>query len=213
MLTVKRFTSGPLLENGYLLYDEAGNAALLDPGMTTPTEARRLTDYIEAEGLTLQHVLLTHAHFDHVFGLPYIYSRYHLQPLVHALDLPVYHSFHRMLRELGLPDTDAQLPPIGGYIAHGSQIEVGSDRLTVLHTPGHTPGGVCFYSEESQLLFSGDTLFNSSIGRTDFEGGSHEALIEAIHRHLLVLPGSTTVLTGHGGRTTIAHELVSNPYL
>ena len=95
----------------------------------------------------------------------------------------------------------------------GDTITVGEDRLKVIHTPGHSPGGICLYSPTGKLLIAGDTLFKGSIGRTDLEGGNHHQLVESVRKRLLTLPGDTLVLSGHGPATTIADEKASNPFL
>lgn len=188
---------GPIGTNCYLLEDETTNAAaIIDPG----GEAGRILDLIQSDGMDVKLILLTHAHFDHTGGVAELHK---------ALpDVPVY-----------LHPADAELlgsqvfPAIGVPTVpydEGDTLKLGSLTISVLHTPGHTPGGVCL--KVGDALFTGDTLFQGSMGRTDFAGGSYEQIMASLKR-LAALPGDYHVLPGHMGTSTLEAERKSNYYM
>ena len=213
MLHIKRFTVNPIQENTFLIWDDNKEGAVIDCGLYYDDEKVRFSEFISREGIHLTKAIQTHAHFDHVLGLPYIYKEYGIRPVMHSMDLPIYEYFHRMVGPFGLQVGNVQMPEVEAFLTDGDIISVGDEQLRVIHTPGHTPGGVCLYSEANDVCFSGDTLFNSSIGRSDLPGGNGQQLITSIRERLLTLPHSTTVMCGHGGRTTIEHEIHCNPFL
>lgn len=188
---------GPIGTNCYLLEDETTNsAAIVDPG----GEGKRILDLVQSDGMDVKLILLTHAHFDHTGGVAELHK---------ALpDVPVY-----------LHPADAELlgsqvfPAIGVPTVpydEGDTLKLGSLTISVLHTPGHTPGGVCL--KVGDALFTGDTLFQGSMGRTDFAGGSYEQIMASLKR-LAALPGDYHVLPGHMGTSTLEAERKSNYYM
>ncbi len=198
---------GALQANGYIVFDEgSGEAALVDPGGDPVPLFRE----IERRGLTVRAILNTHAHFDHIAANAIVKQRYPEAPLMlHRADFP-------LLAEGGgaawfdlayLPS-----PPADHALEDGEEIALGALTLRVLHTPGHTPGSLCFYIPQEQALLSGDTLFRGSIGRTDLPGGDARQLTASLRR-LLALPPETTVHPGHGPATTLERECRHNPYL
>lgn len=188
---------GPIGTNCYLLEDETTNAAaIIDPG----GEGGRILDLIQADGMDVKLILLTHAHFDHTGGVAALHK---------ALpDVPVYlHPADAAL--LGTNVFPAIGVPTVPY-NEGDTLTLGSLTISVLHTPGHTPGGVCLKVEDA--LFTGDTLFQGSMGRTDFPGGSYEEIMASLKR-LGQLPGDCHVLPGHMGTSSLEAERRSNYYM
>lgn len=185
---------GQLQTNCYLVADEDGIAAVIDPAAAP----ERILQTARESSLTIQAILLTHGHFDHVGAVA---------GLSQALRCPVW--MHE--NELTLPEylTDGPLYYTDGY-GEGDTVTVGKLNFTVLHTPGHTPGSVCLRCEDA--LFSGDTLFAGSCGRTDFSGGSGSEMCRSLRR-LAQLPGDLAVYPGHGEATTLEREKRENPYL
>ena len=201
-------------EKVYVLWNEdGGNATIIDPGMMNPRDCDRLNGLLESHHLTPEKILLTHFHIDHVAGINWLVEKYHLPVYGCMKDemlismLPMQAAFFHLKLDMAIEFT------VDHPIVHGDSIEVCSETLRVLETPGHTPGSVSFHGAESKVLFSGDTLFQESIGRTDLPGGNYRQLIESITDHLLTLPPDTIVLPGHGPSTTIANEKRFNPYI
>ncbi len=183
------------------IVSDRGRAWIVDPGQ----EGERIVRLLAQKGLEPAAVLLTHAHFDHVCGIPALEKEFP--------DLPVYVGSGDMAM-FGHPLN--QFPPEYPSIPRPADLRdvdlLDLPWLKTIHTPGHTPGGVCYHIPGDGLLLSGDTLFAGSVGRTDFPGGSMATLVDSLKK-LVVLPGETLVIPGHGPHTTIAAEIAGNPFL
>jgi hydroxyacylglutathione hydrolase len=199
---------GPLQTNCYVLgCMTTSKAAVIDPSWA----GHLIFDRLTAEGWTLDKILLTHAHFDHVGGLA---------ELKRLADAPIY-IHPEAVPMLAMAEAAGQLwgigiepcPPADQLLEDDQIIPLGELDLTVLYTPGHAPGHVCFHLSEHEILFDGDVLFEGSIGRTDLPGGDYDLLLASIHNRLLPLPDNTQVLSGHGPATTIGNERRWNPFL
>lgn len=210
---LQRFTFNPLGENTYLLWDDNGDAVIIDSGAYFPEEYQVLSSFINDKGLRISCALQTHAHFDHLMGAQYVFDTYGVTPHIHPLEEDNYHAVDAQIRQFLHRDFHLPLPPQPCTFSDGDTVASGTIRLKVLHTPGHTPGGVCFYVERARVLFSGDTLFRRSVGRTDFPGGSSMQLLQSIHEKILSLPDNVSILPGHGESTTVLEERIENPYL
>ena len=212
MLQIKIFPVNPLGANCYVLWEDAGKACVLvDPGFFRPDEEEMVFSFIRDNGLVPEAVLLTHAHFDHAWGAAAVARRYGCPVRLSAADEPVLRGCSEMLERLQL---EKLVEPFDCQdITDGEVLSVGGARWQVIATPGHTPGSVCYYSADWNVLLSGDTLFAGSIGRTDLPGGDYDALMKSLMDKVMVLPGDTDVLPGHGRPTSIAREAASNPFL
>lgn len=167
---------------------------------------------IKALGLKMKYALQTHAHFDHTFGLPFVYRTYGLRPIFHVDEEKTYQQMPGMAAQFGLT-IGGGMPPIERLLNDGAELRLGETVIRLIHTPGHTPGSASLYIPDARLLLSGDTLFQGSIGRTDLPGGNFEAEIDSIKNKLFRLPDDTTVLSGHGPATTIGWEKKHNYYI
>ena len=193
-MRVETFVRGPLVNNVYLLWDEHSNeAAIIDPGIGSDD----LLTHIEQQQLHLRYILVTHAHFDHVDNVTHFRERTGASIVLH-------HDDAAMLGEQMGISADVLL-------RGGEELALGNLTIRTLHTPGHSPGGVCFLVEDH--LFAGDTLFAGSIGRSDFPDSDSAALLKAIAEEILSLPDATHVLPGHSDPTTIGAERAGNPFL
>ena len=212
MLT-KAFLFNPVGENTYLIWDEeTKEAAIIDAGMSNNRENAAVSEFITKENLQLKYALQTHMHFDHVWGLSYIKETYNLRPLCHASDEIIYSQAPEMTGMFRL-SMNWNLPAIGRYIEEGEIIQLGKTSIKVLHTPGHTPGGLSFYIESDHIIFTGDTLFQGSVGRTDLPGGNLEEEIKSIKTKILTLPSDTIIYSGHGPKSSVEWEKKHNPFL
>lgn len=208
---VETFPVGPLACNCTILGDEeSGEAIVVDGGDGVDEVERRLT----ARNLRATHLLHTHAHIDHIGDLGGLRERTGARGLLHPADLPLYNTLAMQAAWIGLA-VAPRVVDLDGDLHDSDTIALGSARITVLHTPGHTPGSVCFAIEEAgkATILSGDTLFAGSIGRWDLGGTSMEDIVASIHRKLLDFSDATPVIPGHGPFTTIGTERNSNPYL
>ena len=209
----KAFTFNPICENTYILWDESTRqAAIVDAGMYDERDMDVVRSFVEENGLGLSLSLQTHTHFDHVSGLPFLFDTYGLRPMFHPNDERIYNAMPSFAGLAGF-SLRHDLPRPEKYLSDGDEVWLGESSIKVIHTPGHTPGGLCLYSESGNLLLSGDTLFCESVGRTDLPGGSLDDIMESIKGRLLSLPQDTIVLSGHGMSTTIGWEAKYNPYL
>ena len=207
MLRYKTFVMNPVQVNCYVLWDtETHDGVIIDCGAWNETEQKRLQEFIEGERINLRHALQTHMHFDHTMGAEFINRQYGLPPTCHPAEQEVYASSAEMVMRWFHMDITNRMPQCQPTLSPSSVITLSSTKIQVIHTPGHTPGGVCFHLPAQRILFSGDTLFRQGIGRTDLPGGSYSQIVNSIRTQLLTLPADTLVLPGHGPETTIAAE-------
>lgn len=210
MVKIQRFTFNPFDENTYVVFDETGEAVIIDPGCYERTEKDELAKFISSENLNLKYLLNTHCHIDHVLGNYFIKEKYKIPLLIHPKDEPVLKAVKAYAPNYGFAAYQEATPD--GYFSEQEIIQFGNTTLTVLFLPGHAPGHVGFYHAESLSLISGDVLFQQSIGRTDLPGGNFDILIESIQQKIFLLPDAVTIYPGHGDTTTIGEEKISNPF-
>ena len=214
MIHYEQFIFNALQTRCTVIWDEKGSCAIFDPGYGQDAEKEELVAFIQAKKLKPAAIILTHGHFDHIYGLADLASTYSL-PIY--MDMKETYSFEQtnpyVCGNYGLPLP--QLPGIGAFVCtkEGDVIEVGDLRFEVIETPGHSVGGLCFLERNGKLLVSGDTLFAGAIGRTDHPGGDYDILMQSIFTKLLHLDGDITVIPGHGPCTDIATERMTNPFL
>jgi len=209
---LETFPVGPIQANCILLGDrDAGVLAVIDPG----DEAARIMERVERSGLRPTMVLHTHGHLDHVGGTAGLMRRLPSGiPIgLHRDELQLYQGVVMQGRMFGLEIETPPEPTM--WLEHGRQIELGGLTLEVRHTPGHSPGGVCFvvHGADEPLVITGDVLFAGSIGRTDLMGGSFPVIEQSIRQQLYTLPDETRVVCGHGPDTTIGREKAANPFV
>ncbi len=205
-MIIRQLAVGPLQANCFIVgCERTRQAAVIDPG----DEADRILLALADRGLTVTHILNTHGHFDHVGANRRLKQATGAPILIHALDAPMLRLLARTAAAWGMAAENS--PDPDRLIAEGETIPVGDLALQVIHTPGHTPGGVSFYADG--CLFVGDTLFAGSVGRTDFPGGDFDTLRRSIQGKLFRLPDEVRVFTGHGPETTIGEEKRTNPFV
>ena len=205
-LQVEPLIVGPLFSNCYIIYDDKEKqGAVIDPG----DDADNILGAVKELGIKINYILATHGHFDHVGAVAPLRKELKAEFLAHKGDFFFLEDGENAARRWGV---DIEQPPKPDrFIEDGDKIKVGKFELEVIHTPGHSPGGVNFLYD--RMLFGGDTLFQGSIGRTDFRKGSFEDLAKSIRTRLYNLPDDTIVYTGHGPNTTIGSEKRHNPFV
>lgn len=205
-LDILRFTCGPFAENTYVVVGRSGRRAMVvDPGL----ESEPVLDAIRERGLTCDLIVNTHGHLDHVAGNAYFKRETGAPLAIHPADAPLLRNVRAHASMFGLRAEDS--PPPDLRLAEGEPLEFDGVVFDVLHTPGHTPGGVCLRSGD--LMLVGDTLFRGSVGRTDLPGGDWETLVASIRGKLFLLPDDVRCYPGHEGETTIGLERRTNPFV
>lgn len=211
MLYLHSFAFNPFSENTYVVYNDQKKAFLIDPGNFTPEETDQLTQFILEKDLEVVHILLTHAHIDHVLGLQAAFDQYHVPVLMHPLEQEILDRNPMDANRFGF-----FFQPFKGtvsYITEHDRLNLDEEEFQILHLPGHSPGSIGFYHAAQQLMVSGDVLFEGSMGRTDLYKGNQSDLLTSIRTKLFVLPEETKIYNGHGNPTTIGFEKQYNPYL
>ena len=211
MLNIAVFVCNPFRERCMLVWDRGPGAVIVDPGFCRPEERDALYACVEREKLQPEAILLTHTHFDHVLGAAECAARFGIPAYLHPDDRARLQEYAAMAAPFQIPAAETDFPVRD--VADGETLALAGMAFEVIHTPGHTPGGVCYYCRAAGDLFSGDTLFAGSIGRSDLPGGDYDREIVSIMEKLMPLPGETRVHPGHGGDTTIGAERAGNPVL
>lgn len=218
MLTVKTFIVNPVQENCYVVSDSTREAVIIDCGCFFEKEWQAIRDYIKQNELKPVQLLCTHAHFDHVMGNQFVMKDFKILPRMSRTDHSLYEDLRAQtemfMGKMFADSLDTTFTrKLGATLQEDDTIDFGNHHFRVITTPGHTRGGLSFYCQEEQVLFSGDTLFHGSVGRTDLPGGDFRTLILSVTQRLLQLPADTRVCCGHGPETSIDYELNFNPYV
>lgn len=210
MAQVQAFANNPYFENTYIVFDDTGECAIIDPGMDTAAEQNVVSNFIKDNKLKPVLLLNTHCHIDHVLGNKYIFDMYGLKPQFHEgeqeqLNAVVAYAPAMGFRYETSPNPDSYLPETG-------TVTFGETEMELIFAPGHSPAHLCFYDIKSNYVIGGDVLFKGSIGRTDLPGGNFELLINNIQEKLFTLPDSCVIYPGHGPETNIGYEKQYNPF-
>lgn len=184
---------------------------LIDCGCYDGKEENELHALLSELDVSPSRYLLTHAHIDHIFGNHWVYSTWGLKPELHANEVAVLHAGPAVAAQYGLRFQPGP-PHQTDFLKHQDEIFFGESKLQVIETPGHSPGGICFFNKEEGWVIAGDALFRLSIGRTDLPGGNHAHLLRSIRSRLFSLPDETIVYSGHGPSTSIGFEKRHNPF-
>ena len=210
MISIKTLVFNAFAENTYIIYDETGECAIIDPGCYDSDEEKILVQELENDGLTPVLLLNTHCHIDHVLGNKFIKEKFNLELKIPLKDEATYNAVPTYAGVYGFPNY--KHTKADHFIESGDTIEFGHSKLDVIFVPGHTEGHIAFISEPDNICLAGDVLFDGSIGRTDLPGGDFDTLIKSIHEKLFKYPDEMVVYSGHGATTTIGKEKKYNPF-
>ncbi len=214
-MSVQAFTVNPFAENTYICHSRS-EAVIIDPGCSNTHERQAILNYLRDHDLTVKHLLLTHAHIDHIIDCAFFAEHFDMAFQMHAEDVPLIERALSQAAMFGVRMTPP--PPPGTLLTEDDTLTFGDAEWEVLHCPGHSPGSICFYQPQNEAhspgyIIGGDVLFQGSIGRTDLWKGNLQQLLAAIRNKLFVLPDDTLVYPGHGPATTIGRERQTNPFL
>lgn len=207
-MEIKTFIFNSFRVNTYVAWDESGECIFIDAGCEARREEDRIARFIAEKNLTPVALVNTHAHVDHIVGNAFLCRRYGIDSYLHRDD---FYNFNHAAAQGSLFGFELQAPPTPKVL--GAGITFGSACLQVLHTPGHSKGSVSLYAERQGVVFTGDTLFRGSIGRSDLPGGDLNELMTSLHLVLMRLPDATVAKPGHGFETAIGDEKWQNPFL
>lgn len=213
MLTVKMFCVNMMNENTYVVSDDTKECVIIDCGCQTENEQKQLSDYIDEMGLTPKRLLCTHFHLDHIFGNQFIKDKYGLDAEINPGDRILSEMIHFQAVAFGLDDSVTEQPTPQTTLDDGLEVKFGRTTFRVILTPGHSPGGVSFYSEDEKAVFTGDTIFRGYYGAVNLPGGRLSKIKKSIIEKLFALPDDVTVYPGHGAPTTIGEERNTNAIL
>ncbi|HLP72633.1 MAG TPA: MBL fold metallo-hydrolase [Bacteroidales bacterium] len=209
-MEVYRIVFSPIEVNTYVLAGESGECAIIDCGCYDDREFAKLQDLLMEKKLQPVLLLNTHCHLDHIFGNHYILEKYNLRTYSHQLEELNRHLAVSHAELFGLKMDEPPEP--AGFLSDEQEVTFGNTKLKSIFVPGHTAGSLAYYSEKDGCVFTGDALFQGSVGRSDLPGGNHETLLRSIKNKLFTLPPSTIVYAGHGDTTDIQTEMRYNPY-
>jgi glyoxylase-like metal-dependent hydrolase (beta-lactamase superfamily II) len=205
------FVFNDFQENTYVLWDDTLECVIIDPGCFYEEEKEKMLTFIEVNRLQPVFLLNTHCHLDHVFGNARVKKALEIPFLAHRDDLFLLQSMSATAAFYGF--TVEPSPTPDRFIGEGDEVKFGNTLLKVIHTPGHSPGSVCFINDENKTIIGGDVLFQGSIGRFDLPGGDYQVLMQSITEKLLTLPEEYKIYSGHGPVTTIKAEKKMNPFV
>lgn len=212
-MKISRFSFNAFQELTYIIWDEdSRECAIIDPGCYYKRECQVLKNFIEKNKLTVKHLLVTHIHLDHYFGVPFVARTYNVPVSACKEDEPLLEMMSNQANMYGTPLPESPIA-IGNYLKAGDTLYLGEEPIEVLQVPGHSKGSLAYYLPQSGCVFCGDALFEGSIGRTDLPGGDYKELLASIRSQLFTLPGETVAYPGHGSETTITYEIMTNPFL
>jgi len=210
MIHIQKFVFYLFQENSYLVWDDSLECVIVDPGCERAQEREDLFSFISTKGLKPKMILLTHAHLDHIYGVKECSERYGIPVMMDPKECESIEKFNPILTDMGM-----HTPQSFDYtsVEDGQELHFGATAVRALSTPGHSMGGMCWWFEKEGVIFSGDTLFKGSIGRTDNNYASLDALMHSLRSTLMQLDGDIQVFPGHGPSTTIGEERRTNPFI
>ncbi len=209
-MNIKAFTFNPFQTNCFVCHNN-GEAVIIDPSCHEEAEVQEVLQYISFQGLKVKHLLLTHGHIDHIFGCQAMVDAFGMGFQMHMADEPLLEQAPMHAQMFGT--SMAQPPAPDSFLTEDNLISFGGVKWSILHTPGHSPGSICFVDKTHGFMIAGDVVFYDSIGRTDLWQGSLPTLMQSIFQKIMPFEDSMQIFPGHGPSTTVGRERVSNPFL
>ena len=212
-MKIKTFTVNPFQMNSYLYYcEQTLEGVLIDPGCHSYQEKENFLKYIHDNKINIKYILMTHGHVDHVLGNGFATKVLGVDSFIHKEDKFLYENAKTQGEFYGMEFEN--LPAVNNFITEETVIKIGNNVLNFIHTPGHSPGGVCIVDYKEKIVFCGDVIFQSSIGRTDLPGGDYHVLLHSIKKKLFeTCTDEYELYPGHMGKTTVGEEKRHNPFL
>jgi len=211
-MKIKSFTFNPFEENTYVIYDNSNKCIIIDPGCYTEDEKKTLRNFIDNEKLEPVKLINTHCHIDHILGNKFVHEQWGVELYMHRKDATLLKNSEDIAKMYGFRDYVIYSSQ-KHFLNEGDRFTFGESHLEILFTPGHSPGHICLYSEDNNIIISGDLIFYKSIGRTDLAGGDYNTLIKSIKNKIYPLSNETQILCGHGPSTNLGYEKEHNPFL
>jgi len=211
MLTIKTFQFNDFGVNTYVLANDNNECVIIDPGCYSKAEQTSFDDFLETSKYKVEKLIITHCHIDHILGIAHLEDKFGVGAWIHPAGKEFLRASIGYASVFGF-EVERIITP-AGFINEGEQISLGSDKLDILYTPGHAEGSICFVNHSQKMVFTGDVLFNNSIGRSDMPTGDFDLLISSITNKLMMLSNDYTVYPGHGPMTTIGYERKNNPFI
>jgi glyoxylase-like metal-dependent hydrolase (beta-lactamase superfamily II) len=211
-MITKTFTVNPFSMNCYIYWNEkTKEGVIIDPGAYEVFEKNEITSYINSNGINIKYILLTHGHIDHIMGNKWAKDTFNVHVMMNEEDMPLIDRAMEQGAMFGVSFPQPPKPDV--MIKEGDSVKFSNTEFKLLHTPGHSPGSICFVDEKEKLIFGGDTVFRGSIGRTDLWKGDIDLLLSSIHNKILTFPDEYVIYPGHMEETTIGEEKMYNPFL
>ncbi|HPD64804.1 MAG TPA: MBL fold metallo-hydrolase [Bacteroidia bacterium] len=210
MLKVKKFIFNSFGENTYLVYNTSGEAVVIDPGMSDSGEEKQFISFLNDNKLKIIGLINTHCHIDHISGNRFIADTFQVGLSAHQGEMLNIQIADQQAVLFGMPKSNT--PVISEFLEEGDEIKIDESSLKVLHTPGHTRGGISLYAEKEGFIVCGDLIFRGSIGRVDLPGGDYDTILKSIMMKIFTLPENTIIYSGHGDETTVGFEKKFNPF-
>jgi glyoxylase-like metal-dependent hydrolase (beta-lactamase superfamily II) len=211
-IQIEKFVFNEFEQNTYIVYDEeTKEAIIIDPGNSNAFENDEVERFIREKNLQLKRMVNTHGHIDHIFGISFIKEHFNPEFYFPSPDLPMLLNVRIQSEMLGIPAPRVIQPDFD--LHKFSSLKLNKSKVEIIKTPGHSPGGTCFYIKDLKAIFTGDTIFFESIGRTDLWGGDAKQLLDSIKTKIFTLDDDVEIFPGHGPSTTVGHEKKFNPFL
>jgi hydroxyacylglutathione hydrolase len=211
-MKVKTFVLNPFEMNCYIYYDEnSGEGIIIDPAASDDTEKKTITDFIKQKNIAVKYIIITHGHIDHILGNKWAKDTFKVPLMMHGGDLDFIKRSKEQAVQFGLSFPESPLPDV--YLEDNDIVKFDDTTLKVLYTPGHSPGGICLVDKKEKMIFTGDLIFRSSVGRTDIPGGSMNKLLNSINNKLFKFSNDYKLYPGHYEPTTIGEEKENNAFL